>query len=113
LVIATLLKYVAWRIACEVLEVADHEEAELMGYAHPRPLGRKPLDIERHLETRNPAKELGSNAHLGYKPAFILTKAQSVKFCPGEAAAVAGETTNFLDAAAWNSSQRSVMKPQR
>jgi hypothetical protein len=37
------------------------------------------------------------------KPAFILMKAQSVKFWPGEAAAGARETANFLDAVARNS----------
>jgi hypothetical protein len=34
---------------------------------------------------------------------FILTKAQSVKFCPGETATGARKTANFLDAAARNS----------
>jgi hypothetical protein len=58
-------------------------------------------------------EKLGSKAHLGSKPAFILTKAQSVKFCPGEVAAGARKRANFLDAAARNSSQRSAMKPQR
>jgi hypothetical protein len=74
-----------------------------MGYLSGKPvfhLGRKPLSIERHLETRNPCEEPGSKDHLDYKPAFILTKAQSVKFCPGEAAAGARKTANFLDAAA-------------
>jgi hypothetical protein len=53
--------------------------------------------------TNDPCEELGSRAHPGYKPAFILTKAQSVKFCPGEASAGARVTANSLDASARNS----------
>jgi hypothetical protein len=41
----------------------------------------KLLGIERHLETRHLCEKLGNKTHLDYKPAFILTKAQSVKFC--------------------------------